>query len=61
VWVCEPRQVCTFATYFGSVMSVMSKIRIPRNRSALTLSCTPWVPQSSRAPRSSADTNSRFR
>src|SRR5438093_11150090 len=60
VWVCEPRQVCTFPMYFGLAMSVMSKIRIPRNRAALTESCTPSVPQSRRPDMPSPDTNSRF-
>src|SRR5262249_19820130 len=31
--VCEPRQVCTAATCFGLLMSDMSKILTPRNRS----------------------------
>src|SRR5690348_17274557 len=60
VCVCEPRQVWTFAMYFGFAMSEMSKIRMPRNRAALTESCTPAVPQSSRPPIPSPDTNSRF-
>src|SRR6185503_17668119 len=33
VCVCEPRQVCTAATCFGFLMSVMSKILTPRKRS----------------------------
>src|SRR5918998_4764279 len=61
VWVCEPRQVCTLPTFLGFVMSVISKIRIPRSRSLLTVSSTPWMPQSSRAERFSPDTNRRFR
>ena len=60
VWVCEPRQVCTFARYFGLAMSLTSKIRMPRNRSALTESCTPCVPQSRRPPMPSPETKSRF-
>src|SRR5262249_3370022 len=31
--VCEPRQVCTAATCLGLLMSEMSKILTPRNRS----------------------------
>jgi hypothetical protein len=34
------------ATCFGLLTSVMSKIRTPRKRSALTASPTPCVPQS---------------
>src|SRR5665213_2849464 len=33
VCVCEPRHVCTLPTFFGFVMSVMSKMRRPRSRS----------------------------
>ena len=33
VCVWEPRQVCTFAMYLGFVMSVTSKMRMPRSRS----------------------------
>ena len=35
--MCEPRQVCTLPTFFGFVMSVMSKMRMPRSRSLLTV------------------------
>ena len=59
--MCDPRQVCTLPTFLGLLMSLMSKMRIPRSRSLLTVSFTPWVPQSSLAPRSSPETNSRFR
>ena len=41
VCVCEPRQVCTLPTFFGCAMSLMSKMRMPRSRSLLTVSCTP--------------------
>lgn len=58
--VCEPRHVCTFPMYLGLVISAMSKMRMPRSRAALTESCTPCVPQSSRPPIPSPDTNSRF-
>ena len=37
VCVCEPRQVCTAAICFGFEMSLMSKMRTPRKRSALTV------------------------
>ena len=60
VCVCEPRQVCTLAMYFGLVMPEMSKMRMPRSRSLLTGSGTPWMPQSSRPVSPSPDTNSRF-
>ena len=46
--------------YFGAAMSVMSKIRMPRRRSALTVSLTPCAPQSSRPEVPSPDTKSRF-
>ena len=46
--------------YLGLAMSAMSKIRMPRSRAVLTESCTPRVPQSSRPPVPSPDTNSRF-
>ena len=42
-------------------MSVMSKIRIPRSRSWLTVSGTPCVPQSVRPFKASPDTNSSLR
>src|SRR2546426_3655239 len=61
VCVCEPRQVCTLATGFGCAMSLMSKMRMPRSRSLLTESDTPWVPQSRRPPKSSPDVNRRLR
>src|SRR5881396_3125644 len=61
VWVCEPRQVWTFAMYFGLVMSVMSKMRMPRSRSCETESCTPAALQSSRPLVPSPETNSKFR
>src|SRR5215213_303867 len=48
VWVCDPRQVCTAATCFGLLTSVMSKMRTPRKRSGLAASPTPLVPQSAR-------------
>ena len=38
VCVCEPRHVCTAAICFGLLMSLMSKMRTPRNRSALAVS-----------------------
>ncbi len=60
VCVCEPRQVCTCATIFGASRFVMSKMRTPRKRSVLTVSCTPCVPQSSRPRVSSTDMKSRF-
>src|SRR5690242_21860515 len=46
--------------YFGLVMSVMSKMRRPRSRSWLTVSCTPCPPQSSRPEKPSPETKSRF-
>ena len=52
--VCEPRQVCTWPTCTGRVRSLMSKMRRPRKRSALTSSLTPSSPQSTR-PRVSCD------
>src|SRR6266496_1379827 len=61
VCVCEPRQVCTSVMWRGFAMSVMSKMRIPRSRSWLTVSATPCVPQSVRPFSASPDTNSRFR
>ena len=36
VCVCDPRHVCTAATCLGFFTSVMSKMRMPRNRSVLT-------------------------
>ena len=59
VWVCEPRQVCTAATCFGLRMSLMSKMRMPRNRSLLTVSLTPCRPQSSRPRVCSTDMKRR--
>ena len=44
----------------GCAMSVMSKMRMPRRRSVLTVSCTPCVPQSRRPSVPSPDTKSRF-
>ena len=41
VCVCEPRHVCTAASCFGFVKSVMSKMRTPRKRSGLTAAVTP--------------------
>src|SRR2546422_790916 len=61
VCVCEPRQVCTSVMWRGVAMSVMSKIRIPRGRSWLTVSVTPRVPQSVRPFRASPGTNSSLR
>src|SRR2546422_8793422 len=61
VCVCEPRQVCTSVMWRGFAMSVMSKMRIPRSRSWLTVSGTPCVPQSVRPFKASPDTNSRLR
>src|SRR5438132_14388115 len=61
VWVCEPRQVCTLVMGLGCAMSEISKMRMPRIRSLLTESGTPWVPQSSRPLKSSPDVNSRLR
>ena len=60
VCVCDPRQVCTAATCFGLRRSLMSKMRMPRKRSALTGACTPCVPQSSRPRVCSTDMNSRL-
>ena len=60
VCVCDPRQVCTFARYFGLSMSVMSKMRRPRMRSLLTGAVGACVPQSRRAVGASADTKSKF-
>ena len=60
VCVCDPRQVCTAATCFGLLMSVMSKMRTPRKRSALTVASTPLVPQSTRPRVCSTDMNSRL-
>ena len=54
------RQVCTAATCFGLRTSVMSKMRMPRKRSALTGSWTPCVPQSSRPRVCSTDMISRL-
>src|SRR5256712_2258114 len=45
----------------GFAMSVMSKIRIPRSRSWLTVSVTPCGPQCVRPFRASPDTNSSLR
>src|SRR3990170_1056151 len=59
VCVCEPRHVCTLARYFGSPMSLMSKMRMPRSRSWLTESGTPCRPQSRRPLVDSPETNSR--
>ena len=61
VCVCEPRQVCTLVICLGCVMSLMSKMRMPRVRSWLTESGTPCVPQSRRASKFSVEANSRFR
>ena len=58
--MCEPRQVWTFPIYSGLAISEMSKMRIPRRRSWLTVSWIPWSPQSSLARKSSPDTKSRF-
>ena len=60
VCVCEPRQVCTAATWRGLRMSLMSKMRTPRKRSLLTVSGTPCVPQSTRPRVCSTDMNSRL-
>ncbi len=60
VWVCEPRQVCTAATCLGFFMSLMSKMRTPRNRSTLTGAVTPCTPQSRRPRVCSTDMNSRL-
>ena len=60
VWVCDPRQVCTLATSFGFLTSLMSNTRIPRTRSLLTGSGTPPKPQSDRLLVASDDMNSRF-
>ncbi len=60
VCVCEPRHVCTAATCFGFFTSVMSKMRTPRKRSALTAGSTPCVPQSSRPRVCSTDMTSRL-
>jgi hypothetical protein len=58
--VCDPRQVWTAAICFGFVTSVMSKMRTPRKRSALTVASTPCVPQSTRPRVCSTDMNSRL-
>src|SRR3954463_7975068 len=58
--VCEPRHVCTFVMLRGCEMSEMSKMRMPRIRSVLTVSFTPPPPQSMRPELPSADTNRRF-
>ena len=58
-WVWEPRQVWTLPTFFGFLMSVMSKMRSPRSRSLLTVSATPCAPQSIRPESPSPETNSR--
>src|SRR5690606_31037152 len=57
--VCEPRQVCTLPTYFGLVMSEMSKMRMPRRRSPLIAVGTPPSLQSRRPSIPSPDTNRR--
>ena len=49
--MCEPRQVCTAATWRGLRTSLMSKTRTPRKRSLLTGASTPPVPQSTPAAR----------
>ena len=54
--MCEPRQVCTAATWTGLATSLMSKIRTPWNR----VPTVGLVPQSTRARDSSTDMNSRF-
>ena len=61
VCVCEPRQVCTSVMWRGFATSVMSKIRIPRSRSWLTVSLTPCAPQSVRPFSASPDTNNSLR
>src|SRR5207245_822247 len=61
VCVCEPRHVCTLATLLGCAMSLMSKMRMPRSRSLLTVSGTPCAPQSRRPLKSSPETKSRLR
>ena len=61
VCVCEPRQVCTLATSFGALMSVISKMRTPRMRSLLTVSATPPGMQSVRPLFASADMNIMLR
>src|SRR4029078_3168177 len=60
VCVCEPRQVCTLATSFGFLMSLMSNTRMPRTRTLLTGSGTPPKPQSSRLFGASDDMKIRF-
>ena len=59
VCVCEPRHVCTLPMYLGFAMSEASKMRMPRTRTVLTVSCTPCVPQSERPLSPSADTKRR--
>src|SRR6266576_7034331 len=61
VWVCEPRHVWTSTRCFGLARSVPSKMRMPRNRSWLTVSVTPCEPQSVRPFNASPDTKSRLR
>ncbi|PYR73992.1 MAG: hypothetical protein DMF86_19290 [Acidobacteria bacterium] len=60
VCVCEPRHVCTAAICRGFVTSLMSKMRMPRKRSALTGVGTPSVPQSRRPRTCSTDMKSRW-
>ncbi len=55
----DPRHVCTLPTFTGFSRSLMSKMRTPRSRSALTVSWTPWPPQSMRPLSPSPETNSR--
>src|SRR5438270_222270 len=45
--VCDPRHVCTLPMYFGLSRSAMSKMRMPRMRSLLTVSLMPVAAQSS--------------
>ena len=60
VCVCDPRHVCTSVMYFGFVMSLISKMRMPRTRIALTESSMPPAAQSFRPVSPSAETKSRF-
>src|SRR6266540_2331996 len=75
VCVCEPRQVCTAATCLGFLMSDISKILTPRNRSFCGAGTfgffsspgaggcpggNPCVPQSSRPFGISTDINIKF-
>src|SRR5689334_16379705 len=61
VWVCEPRHVCTCVNSFGFLMSEISKMRMPRTRSVLTVSRIGPLVQSFLLSLPSDDMNSRLR